>query len=168
MADRVTRIESDWRRLQPTSPVEAIGVSARCRMLSDLFFHAAQSSLAPFKLVPFEWEVLAMLMRQPAPHEASAGRIARETGRSCASITHRLDKLEQRGLVRRHASEIDGRLVLARLTPKGKRLATKAAGPRIDAAADAVSCLSRKEQKDLNVLLGKILQSHDPSGMEDV
>ena len=168
MTDRVSRIEQDWKRFRPKGPIDAVGVSTRCRLIAEHFHQAAQESLAAFDLVPFEWEVLGMLLRRGAPHEASAGVIARETGRSSASITHRLDKLEARGLVKRAASKEDGRVVLTRLTAKGKRLATKAAGPRIDAAGEVASALSRSEKKQLNALLGKLLESLDPSGASDI
>ena len=97
MSDRVARIEKEWKRLSPKGPVDAMGVSTRCRLISEHFHQATQESLEAFDLVPFEWEVLGMLLRRGAPHEAAAGVIARETGRSSASITHRIDKLETRG-----------------------------------------------------------------------
>ena len=168
MSDRVARIEREWKRLSPKGPVDAMGVSTRCRLISEHFLQATQESLEAFDLVPFEWEVLGMLLRRGAPHEAAAGVIARETGRSSASITHRIDKLETRGLVKRRSSKEDGRVVLARLTAKGKKLAAKAAGPRIEAAGEVASALSKAERKQLNGLLGKLLESLDPGGADDV
>ena len=168
MTDRVSRIEKDWKKLAPRVNTDTVGVATRCRLLTDHFFHASQDALAEFNLVTYEWEVLAMRLRRGAPHQASAGVIARETGRSSASITHRLDKLTSRGLVKRITSKEDGRLVLAQLTAKGKRLATKAARPRLAAAEEIVSSLKKSERKQLNTLLGKMLLSVDPDGANDI
>ena len=168
MTDRVSRIEKDWKKLVPRGDTESVGVATRCRLLTEHFFQASQNSLANFDLVTYEWEVLAMLLRRGAPHQASAGVIARETGRSSASITHRLDKLGERGLVKRVTSKEDGRLVMAQLTAKGKKLAQKAVRPRLGAASDIVGNLKKSERKQLNALLGKMLIGVDPDGATDV
>ncbi|HIG85849.1 MAG TPA: MarR family transcriptional regulator [Planctomycetes bacterium] len=168
MTDRVSRIEKDWKKLAPRGDTESVGVATRCRLLTEHFYQASQDALADFDLVTYEWEVLAMLLRRGSPHQASAGVIARETGRSSASITHRLDKLGERGLIKRVTSKDDGRLVMAQLTAKGKRLAQKALRPRLAAAEDIVGNLKKNERKQLNALLGKILVGVDPDGVNDI
>ena len=80
----------------------------------------------------------------------------------------RLQQFPKLQAVERAVSKEDGRVVLTRLTAKGKRLATKAAGPRIDAAGEVASALSRSEKKQLNALLGKLLESLDPGGASDI
>ena len=51
--------------------------------------------------------------------------IADETGVSKATLSGVLGTLEKRGLVQRHKSEDDGRLVLVALTPSGRRMITR-------------------------------------------
>lgn len=52
-------------------------------------------------------------------------QIAEEGGFSKATLSGVLSTLEKRGLVSRERSETDGRLVLVRLTPAGRRLMKK-------------------------------------------
>lgn len=168
MTDRVSRIEADWKRLKVKGLSEGLGLSIRCRLITEFNYLSAQKALAPYGLVPYEWEVLAMLYRRGAPHRATASVIARETGRSSASITHRLDKLEERGLVKRSRTKEDARLVYATLTPKGKTLVQKAAAARMGAAGELVAGLSKSDLAQLNKLMAKLLLSLDPKGVDDI
>jgi len=52
-------------------------------------------------------------------------QIAEEGGFSKATLSGVLSTLEKRGLVSRERSESDGRLVLVRLTPAGRKLMKK-------------------------------------------
>ena len=164
MTDRVSRIEQDWKRVRPKGPIDAVGVSTRCRLIAEHFHQAAQESLAAFDLVPFEWEVLGMLLRRGAPHEASAGVIARETGRSSASITHRLDKLEARGLVRRATDAADRRGVNVYLTDAGRSLTDAAIEARLTAAHQQLGVLSLDERQAVSAGLRKVFLDISPKG----
>lgn len=51
-----------------------------------------------------------------------AGRLASAADLSAASTTQMLDLLEKRGMVRRERDPVDRRVVVAALTPEGRRL----------------------------------------------
>ena len=76
-------------------------------------------------------------------------------------ITHRIDKLETRGLVKRRSSKEDGRVVLARLTAKGEA-GRQGGRAGIEAAGEVASALSKAERAP-NWLLGKLLESLIPA-----
>lgn len=82
--------------------------------------------------------------------------IGRRINLTSGSITTAIDRLEQRGLVRRSTDESDGRARLVSLTATGRSLITRTFArhkARMDAAADT---LTRTERQTLIRLLKKV------------
>lgn len=73
-----------------------------------------------------DFVLLATLRKEPEPHELLVGRIAEYVLRPTGSITHAVNRVEQRGLVRRRQGENDGREVVVSLTPTGRQFADEA------------------------------------------
>ena len=93
-----------------------------------------------------------LLHRGPQP----VNEIGRRINLTSGAITTAIDRLEDRGLVRRDAHETDRRARLVCLTPQGKAQATKLFAAHkavMDAAANA---LSRSERATLIELLKKL------------
>ena len=74
-------------------------------------------------------------------------------------MTNRIDRLEERGLVRRAQDAEDRRGVNVSLTPKGIREINRAIQHRLEAAARSLAALSEEEQKQLAGLLRKVVLS---------
>ncbi|MBQ6654646.1 MAG: MarR family transcriptional regulator [Erysipelotrichaceae bacterium] len=75
-----------------------------------------------------------------------------------------LGKLEAGGMIRRQADETDGRVNLVFLTDEGRKSAEQlAAGIEKE---DIFDCLSDEEKKQLEELLGKIVETHPLSEEE--
>ena len=72
------------------------------------------------KLPVPEWRILASLAGGPP---VAVGRLAQLTLAPQPTVTRQLDRMQAKGLVRRIAHDSDRRVTLARLTPKGRRLA---------------------------------------------
>jgi DNA-binding MarR family transcriptional regulator len=68
-----------------------------------------------------------------------------------------IDRAVKRGLVRRDASEDDGRAVRVSLTPDGRRLASVGAQEIGELLEPMTGQLSRAERNRLSLLLGKLL-----------
>jgi DNA-binding MarR family transcriptional regulator len=64
------------------------------------------------------YPLLAALQRRG---ELSAGQLATEVALTPATVTQMLDSLSAAGIVERHRSERDRRVVTSRLTPEGRR-----------------------------------------------
>lgn len=73
--------------------------------------------------------------------------------------TRLVDRLVERGLVKRLPSEADRRLVLVRLTPAGRLLVEKIHTPILRLHHEQLSHLSSKELSDLARLLARARQS---------
>jgi DNA-binding MarR family transcriptional regulator len=98
--------------------------------------------------------VLAIL-RDRAPKMAE---LATYLGLERSSVSGLIDRSVKRGLVRRDASDDDGRAVRVSLTPDGHRLASLITDEVEGLIAPMTSHLSPADQKRLSVLLNRLLE----------
>jgi MarR family 2-MHQ and catechol resistance regulon transcriptional repressor len=75
---------------------------------------------------------------------------------SKSNVVAVIDKLEERGLVRRRRSREDRRRVFIHLTDKGRVLFKTLLPAHVAAIVDELSCLTDAEQKDLGRLCRKL------------
>src|SRR5205085_1527378 len=80
---------------------------------------ARRAAFAAHGLQLGEFDVLAALRRQGPPYRLSPGALLRATLVTSGTMTNRLDRLEQAGLVRRAPDPEDKRGVLVSLTAAG-------------------------------------------------
>lgn len=126
-------------------------------MLGRRFRQDAERSLAHVQLELWEYEVLASLRRQGERRSLSVSRLARLAQLSRAAMTHRIDRLEEKGLVSRRAAPNDRRRVLVSLTPAGRRAVDGALEARFRAARSGMSTLTQREQQTLARLMRKLM-----------
>lgn len=114
----------------------------------------AESSVAQLEICGSDFAILEALFHKGA---LPVNEIGRKVLLTSGSITTAVDRLEQKGLVRRRAHGTDRRARVVHLTPSGKRLIAKAYA---DHAADmerlAAASLERKERQTLIRLLKQI------------
>ena len=89
--------------------------------------------------------------------------LAAEAGVTKGTLTGVLKTLEKRGLVRRHAHESDGRLVLVSLEPKGLGVIERLFPAFNMGEALVSSSLSEQEKEQLASLLRTIIRSVEES-----
>lgn len=124
--DEVDRLVAAWRRERPDLDVGPLAVLSRVSRLARHLDLARRAAFAEHGLELFEFDVLAALRRAGAPYELSPGQLLTQTLVGSGTMTHRLDRLEERGLVRRRPDPDDRRSVRVRLTARGRS--------RVDAA----------------------------------
>jgi DNA-binding MarR family transcriptional regulator len=83
---------------------------------------------------------------------------------SSAGITSRLDRLEERGLVKRTRDAEDRRGVLVELTDEGARIVDEAVTANTAGERELIAGLSSEEIDTLTALLKKLVASLEPSG----
>ena len=110
-------------RLKQTQPFES---GAQEAMLSLMVAGAAvreevEETCARFGLAASHYNVLRILAGAPAGGHARCDIIERMIDRG-PDVTRLMDRLEEKGLVRRHRSEEDGRVTLHRITKEGRAL----------------------------------------------
>ena len=89
--------------------------------------------------------------------------LAAEAGVTKGTLTGVLKTLEKRGLVRRHAHESDGRLVLVSLEPKGRGVIERLFPAFNMGEAFVSASLSEQETEQLASLLRTIIRSVEES-----
>jgi DNA-binding MarR family transcriptional regulator len=85
------------------------------------------------------------------------GRVAEALACDASNVTGLIDRLESRGLVRRHPSDEDRRVKVLELTPAGMRLRSTLF-ERITKPPDSFRRLSAEEQRALIKVLKRLLE----------
>src|SRR5215472_12525431 len=117
--DEVDDLVAAWQAQRPDLDVEPLQVLSRVSRLARHLDRARRAAFAGRGLEPWEFDVLAALRRQGPPYQLSPGELLRITLVTSGTMTNRIDRLEQAGLVGRRRDPQDKRGVLVRLTPEG-------------------------------------------------
>jgi len=154
--DAVDDILEQWSEERPELDTTSLGVVIRVMSLYRAFVRQAAGALEPLGLELFEYDVLSALRRQGKPYSLPATRLASATGLSSGAMTNRVDRLEERGFVRRRRARKDRRGVVVSLTASGRRAIDKAIQLRLDAADESLRSINAKERRELVDLLRKV------------
>lgn len=155
--DEVDRIAAAWQREQPELDLSALRVLSRVTRLSRHLDRARRSAFAEHDLDAGEFDVLAALRRAGPPYEESPGRLGSATMVTSGTMTARLAKLEERGLVQRRTDPSDRRAVIVALTEPGRRLVGAALASLLKREQALLAPLSPTEQTSLADLLRPLL-----------
>ena len=121
------------------------------------FFFSQRADLpalaAEFELSPAQCHVLHLL--EPG-HPIPMGHLAETLACDASNVTGLVDRLEAKGLIRRHPSAEDRRLKVLELTPAGIRLRTVVL-ERMTNPPESLKRLSRGEQESLVKILRELL-----------
>ncbi len=118
--DEVDDLVAAWQAERPDLDVRPMQVLSRISRLARHLDRERRSAFAAHGLESWEFDVLAALRRQGAPYELSPGALLRATLVTSGTMTNRIDRLEEAGLVRRRPDPQDKRGVLVRLTAAGQ------------------------------------------------
>jgi DNA-binding MarR family transcriptional regulator len=162
--DRIDRSLRALARQRPDLPLDGAAITLRLLLLGKLVEQRISQNLADYGLQTWELDVLAALLRQGPPYTLSAGELARNTLITCSGMTHRLDRLEQRGLVTRAASPEDRRQVRVSLTVAGRKLADKTVTVRASDSHELMGMFSNAERTQLEKLLRRLLLTIEEHG----
>jgi DNA-binding MarR family transcriptional regulator len=119
-ADEVDDLVAAWQAERPDLDVRPMHVLSRISRLARHLDRERRSAFAAHDLESWGFDVLAALRRQGPPYELSPGALLRATMVTSGTMTNRLDRLEQAGLVRRRPDSQDKRGVLVTLTAAGQ------------------------------------------------
>src|SRR6478672_3918958 len=119
--DEVDEIVEAWHRERADLDLAPVEVFSRIGRLSRLLDKARREAFTTHRIEPWEFDVLAALRRAGKPYQLTPGSLLRQTMVTSGTMTNRVDRLAQRGLVERSPDPTDRRGVLVRLTTAGKR-----------------------------------------------
>ena len=151
--DHVDQILHQWRRERPDVDVSAVGIIGRISRLEKGIKPLLDDVFVRHGLEAWEYDVLASLRRVGEPHQLTPKALMASTMITSGAMTHRIDRLEGRGLVERSPSPDDGRQVLVALTPDGRAIIDAALVDHAANEARIVSALEPGQRETLAHLL---------------
>jgi DNA-binding MarR family transcriptional regulator len=164
LRDAVDLRRAQWHRELPDLDTEPMAVLGRIWRIANLVAPGIEATFRGFGLERGEFDVISTLRRSGPPYRLTPTELYTRLMISSGGLTHRLDRLEKAGLVRREASEADGRSRIVALTDKG--IETAEAAFRADMAQEAET-LARLEPGDraaLAELLRKLALALEAKG----
>jgi DNA-binding MarR family transcriptional regulator len=163
--DRAAMAAEQWARERPDLDTEPMVLLGR---LGEAALLIARDRLNPlfaeFGLQPGEFDVLATLRRSGAPYALTPTALYEAAMISSGSMTNRIDRLENAGLVERMSNPTDKRGTLVTLTTDGLALINRAVEAHIANQQSIVSGLDEQERGLLAALLGKLIRSQQNAG----
>ncbi|MHB1066216.1 MAG: MarR family winged helix-turn-helix transcriptional regulator [Candidatus Nanopelagicales bacterium] len=157
--DEVDRIARAWQRERPDLDVDPLQVLSRVTRLSWHLDLARRQAFAEHGLETWEFDVLAALRRSGPPYSLSPGALGSETLVTSGTMTNRVDRLEDRGLVRRAPDPTDRRGVRVGLTASGRAVVDAAMGDLLDREQVLLSVLDPADRADLAGLLRTLVRA---------
>jgi DNA-binding MarR family transcriptional regulator len=155
--DHVDRLRGQWARELPDLDTEPMAILGRAMRITNMVRPSIEATFAGFDLDRGEFDVIATLRRSGPPYRLTPTDMYTSLMISSGGLTHRLDRLEKAGLIRREKSPSDGRSMLVALTDKGIALSEEAF--RVDMASELrfLDALDSGERKMLAGLLRKLV-----------
>ena len=159
--DEVDDLVAAWQAERPDLDIEPLQVLSRVSRLARHLDRARRAAFAGHALEPWEFDVLSALRRQGAPCQLSPGALLRTTLVTSGTMTNRIDRLEQAGLVRRQPDPQDKRGVLVTLTAAGRSRVDAALADLLASERVLLDCLGGAERRTLAGLLRVLLAPLD-------
>jgi DNA-binding MarR family transcriptional regulator len=122
--DDVDETVEFWRRENPDLDVVTKEAAMRLRRAGHALEKSLRHELAALGVEAWELEML-LALRRASGCCSSAGGLMRDSGVTSGAITNRLDRLEERGLVRREPDPSDRRQIRVVLTDGGRARADR-------------------------------------------
>lgn len=159
--DEVDDLVAAWQAERPGLDVKPLQVLSRVSRLARHLDRARRAAFAGHDLEPWEFDVLAALRRQGPPYELSPGALLRTTLVTSGTMTNRVDRLEQAGLVRRRPDPEDKRGVLVTLTADGQTRVDAALADLLESEQGLLASLPEDSRQTLADLLRILLAPLD-------
>lgn len=161
LCDEVDDLVAAWRAERPDLDVEPLEVLSRVSRLARHLDRARRAAFASRGLEPWEFDVLAALRRQGPPYQLSPGALLRATLVTSGTMTNRIDRLAEAGLVHRQPDPQDKRGVLVTLTAAGQSTVDAALADLLTSEWALLENLSDTQRRTLAGLLRALLAPLD-------
>lgn len=157
--DLIDQLVSEWKEERPELDTSAMEIVGRIMQLGKLLEKRANTALKDSSIHYTDLDVLATLRRSGKPYQLTPTELMRSVLITSGAMTALLDRLTKLGLISRASHPEDGRIKLACLTNKGKKIIDQAIEIRFQEALDSVQGLNSEEHSLLSGLLKKMLLS---------
>ncbi|MFP4635405.1 MAG: MarR family winged helix-turn-helix transcriptional regulator [Nitriliruptoraceae bacterium] len=155
--DHVDRLTEQWARERPELDTRPLRISARVVRLQRFLDQRIAAALEHLDVSEGEVNVLAALRRAGPPHELTPTELYRGLLLSSSAMTHRIDRLEAHGFVRRIPDDDDRRRVRVALTDAGHELVDAAMDRTVAELSEVTGVLDDEEHAALEEMLRRLL-----------
>lgn len=159
--DEVDRIVAAWGRERPDLDTAPLQVLSRVTRLARHLDLARRGAFARHGLETWAFDVLSALRRAGVPYRLSPGALLTQTLVTSGTMTNRIDRLVEHGLVRRRPSAEDRRGVFVELTPAGLEQVDGALADLLESERRLLHSLSDEDQVTLADLLRVLVAPFD-------
>ena len=160
-SDEVDRIVDAWARERPDLDFSPLQVLSRVGRLSRHLDRARRAAFSASDLESWEFDVLSALRRAGDPYQLSPKALLQQTLVSSGTMTNRIDRLVERGLVERRTDPNDGRGILVVMSGRGQERVDRAIRELLDGETALLDALSPADQERLAALLRKLSLDFD-------
>jgi DNA-binding MarR family transcriptional regulator len=129
-------------------------ICRQLKLVTSSLVRRVDLHMQPLELTGMQWEPLLMLWLGRADTVAGLARVIQMGD---ASMSRMLDRLEEKGLLRRERSETDRRVVNLHLTTKGKRVANRIWPIVVDGMHVHLEGFKKDELAQFNDFLSRML-----------
>ena len=155
-ADAVDLRRAQWARELPELDTEPMAVLGRIWRIANVVAPGIEATFRGFGLERGEFDVISTLRRSGPPYRLTPTDLYTMLMISSGGLTHRLDRLERAGLIRREQSPQDGRSRVVALTEEGARGAEQACRADMEQEASTLAGLEPSDRAELATLLRKL------------
>ncbi|MGN6579588.1 MAG: MarR family winged helix-turn-helix transcriptional regulator [Bordetella sp.] len=131
------------------------------RRLNQIHIAMFFESCKDFAITPVQYGLLTTLSERPNLDQTS---LCAEVGVDRTTMADVLRRLEERGLVKRSNSPADGRLKIANITPRGRKVMKDMYGSMREAQVRLLSPLNPKDQATFVRLLMQLAEGNNQYG----
>lgn len=156
--DEVDELVTAWQRERSDLDLAPVEVFSRITRLSRLLDLARREAFATHHVEPWEFDVLSALRRAGDPYQLSPGQLIKATMVTSGTMTNRIDRLSERGLVERSPDPADRRGVVVTLTAAGRHTVDGAFETLLDRERGLLSELSPADSTQLAGLLKRLMR----------
>ena len=154
------RLVTGWRRALPDLDVSPLEVLSRVTRLARHLDRQRTVVFARHELETWTFDVLSALRRAEG-EQLSPGQLLAQTLVTSGTMTNRIDRLEERGLVRRRPDPTDARSVRVQLTAAGRRRVEGALKDLVARENAILGSLDQAERATLAGLLRRVVAPFD-------
>lgn len=161
--DSVDRLLEGWARARPDLDLSPVAVIARLGRLRRIIDSELEATFAEHGLNGADFEALVTLRRLDQPDGVSQRQLMRELNLTSGTVSVRVERLSDQGLVTRSPDRRDRRNSLVRLTDKGQALFDRVTPAHVNTENRLLAALGSQQREQLVTLLRQLLVSFEGS-----
>ena len=155
--DDVDQVIAAWSRERPDLDAAPLAVLSRVSRLARRLDRARDLAFATHELAVWEFDVLVALRRTGPPYRLTPGQLLAETLVTSGTMTNRIDRLTERGLVVREPVADDRRGTWVALTDEGRHRVDGAFSDLLAEERELLAVLPAEDQAELAANLRRLL-----------